>query len=94
MHVLVWLKNLQQTHIEHVCADILWGNPDSAYLVYSLQKSYKGSLFINEMTQLPLMTWVTSLSINSESSGLYRPDFVAMGCSLTSNLQMVLVAEG
>ena len=48
MHVLVWLKNLQQTHIEHVRADIPWGNPESAYLVYSLQKSDKGSLSINE----------------------------------------------
>jgi hypothetical protein len=48
MHILVWLKRLQQTRVEHVRADIPWGDLDSAYVVYNLQKSDKGSLPINE----------------------------------------------
>ena len=40
--------HLKQTHIEHLHADIPWGDVDSAYAVYNLQKSDKGSLSINE----------------------------------------------
>lgn len=48
MHILIWLKNLQQTNVEHLRADIPWGDFDSVYVVYDLQKTDKGSLCINE----------------------------------------------
>ena len=57
MHILVWLKNLQQ-------ADIPWGDLDSAYLVYSFQKSDKGSLSINENdTKVETNNGVSTLNI-------------------------------
>ena len=64
MHILLWLKNLQQTHIQHVRADIPWGDLHLAYLVYSLQKSDKGSLSINENdTKVETNNGVSTLNI-------------------------------
>ena len=64
MHILVWLKNLQQTHIQHVRADIPWGDLHLAYLVYSLQTSDKGSLSIDENdTKVETNNGVSTLNI-------------------------------
>ena len=64
MHILVWLKNLHQTHIQHVRADIPWGDLHSAHLVYSLKKSDTGSLSINENdTKVEANNGVSTLNI-------------------------------
>ena len=64
MHKLVWLKSLQQTHNEHVRADIPLGDLDSAYLVYNLLKSDKGSLPMNESeTEVQTENGVSILNI-------------------------------
>lgn len=48
IHLLVWLKIPQRIGLQYIRADIPWADVDSAYLVYSLQRSDKGSLSINE----------------------------------------------
>ena len=47
MHLSVWLKIPQRIGLQYIRADILWADVDSAYLVYTLQHSGKGSLSIN-----------------------------------------------
>ena len=44
LHMLVWLKNMQPINVTPIRADIPWADIDSAYLVYSLQKSDKDNL--------------------------------------------------
>ena len=39
--MLVWLKNMQPINVTPIRTDIPWADIDSAYLVYSLQKSDK-----------------------------------------------------
>ena len=53
MHMLIWLKNPQCINLNPITADITWADVDSAYLVYSLQKSDKDSLPIyNDNTKV------------------------------------------
>ena len=55
---------VQQAHIQHLPADIPWGDLDSAYLVYDLQKSDKGSLSINKSdTKVQTNNGVSTLKI-------------------------------
>ena len=55
---------LSDRTIQHVPADIPWGDLHSAYLVYSLEKSDKGSLSINENdTKVEANNGVSTLNI-------------------------------
>ena len=65
IHILVWLKNLKQVNVKPIRADIPWRDIDSAYLVFSLQKSDKDSLPMNgDDTKVDSHNGVSSISIS------------------------------
>ena len=64
MHMLIWLKNPQCINLNPITADIPWADVDSAYLVYSLQKSDKDSLPIyNDNTKVEAHNGETKINI-------------------------------
>ena len=48
LHLLIWLKNIKSIDVTPITANIPWADVDSAYFVYTLQKSDRDSLPIND----------------------------------------------
>ena len=64
MHMLVWLKKAECIDLTSITAHIPWVDIDSAYLVYSLQKSDKDSLPIyNDKTNVVTQDSGTKINI-------------------------------